>query len=597
MKPIPVPGHLKPYLVEQDASLYTAIDHAAWRYILRISRDFFKGTAHENYLEGLEKTGITTEHIPLLSEMNQRLRKYGWTVVAVSDFIPPAIFMELQSLRILPVCCEMRKLENLSYTPTPDIVHEAAGHAPFLADKSYSDYLAKYGQVSRYAISSDKDYDVYEGIRYLSEVKENPQSTPENIRDAQDKLNVAISRLDYVSEANYLARMNWWTVEYGMVGDLSRPLIYGAGLLSSVGESLSCIQPSTLKIPFSLDCINLSYDITRPQPQLFVTPTFKELSEAIETFADTMAFRRGGVEGLAKAKLSRTLTTSVLDTGVQISGILSEFLLDPQGHPSYLQLKGPCQLSLNDKQLEGHGPEYHAQGYGCPVGPLKGISRALQDLTSKDFEKLGFKSGQKGKLVYKSGVEVEGILFKKVQKKGKTLLLSFKDCTVRLKNQILFQPDWGIFDLSVGLKVVSVFGGAADRVQYAIDTHQIGEKKARPPKSNLTLENKKLDGLYQQVRALREGKKFSNKEWEILQKVHEELERIDRKDWLLRLEMIELEELCSIELPWKSQLMARLFEISRTSKEKKSLIERGLALCQKEPKKTSAQDGFKWAAV
>ena len=119
-----IPEHLREYVTEQNPDLYTWIDHASWRYIMRVSKKFFGEHAHPLYLHGLDATGIATERIPLVSEMDDALRKMGWRAVAINGFIPPAIFLEFQSLRILAIACDMRKLENLGYTPSPDIVHE-----------------------------------------------------------------------------------------------------------------------------------------------------------------------------------------------------------------------------------------------------------------------------------------------------------------------------------------------------------------------------------------------------------------------------------------------------------------------------------------
>src|ERR1051325_5874615 len=89
-----IPSYLTPYIVRQDPSLYTAIDHASWRFILKIAQAFFRENAHQKYLDGLRETGISTDRIPLISEIDEKLRKFGWRAVAVSGFIPPAVFME-----------------------------------------------------------------------------------------------------------------------------------------------------------------------------------------------------------------------------------------------------------------------------------------------------------------------------------------------------------------------------------------------------------------------------------------------------------------------------------------------------------------------
>ena len=95
-----IPEHLLEYITEQDPSLYTPEDHAAWRFIMRVSQKFFSQHAHPLYIRGLKATGISTERIPLISEMNAELNKMGWGAVAVNGFIPPSVFLELQSLKL-----------------------------------------------------------------------------------------------------------------------------------------------------------------------------------------------------------------------------------------------------------------------------------------------------------------------------------------------------------------------------------------------------------------------------------------------------------------------------------------------------------------
>src|SRR5688500_16252499 len=102
----------------------------------------------------------------------------------------------------------MRTLEHLAYTPSPDIVHEAPGHAPIIADQEYANYLRDYGEVSRRAIFSRQDVEVYEAVRELSDIKEDPASTPDRIDAAQKRLDEATAAVDHLSEAALLARMN-----------------------------------------------------------------------------------------------------------------------------------------------------------------------------------------------------------------------------------------------------------------------------------------------------------------------------------------------------------------------------------------------------
>src|SRR5579872_3320418 len=125
-------------------------------------------------------------------------------------------------------------------------------------------------------------------------LKELHGASQKAIEEAEEKLRGIQGNMGEPSEMALLSRLHWWTVEYGLIGTLENPKIYGAGLLSSIGESVSCMSSDVKKIPYTIDAINYSYDITKAQPQLFVTPTFQNLIDVLETFANTMAFRRGG---------------------------------------------------------------------------------------------------------------------------------------------------------------------------------------------------------------------------------------------------------------------------------------------------------------
>ncbi len=569
-----IPEHLRPFIAKQEASLYTPMDHASWRFVLRVSKAYFSSKAHPKYLRGLEEAGISLERIPLIEEMDERLQKFGWRAAPVSGFIPPAVFMEFQSLGILPIACEMRTIDHLAYTPAPDIVHEAAGHAPIIADPEYASYLRAYGEVARKAIFSHQDMEMFEVIRELSDIKENPLSTDSQIATAQKRLDETVARISYVSEATYLARMNWWTVEYGLIGREDEPKIYGAGLLSSVGESYNCLKPEVRRIPFTLDCINTSYDITRPQPQLFVTKDFEELTQVLEEFASTMAFRKGGVEGLAKAKMSGTVTTTVLESGLQISGVLSEFRRDQMGQIVFLKYSGPCQLAHGDLELENQGPSEHPDGFSTPIGLIKGFGKPVSELTQPELESLGFRPGQMGRMEFESGIEVCGSLASQIEQAGRRICLRLNLCTIRWGAEILYLPEWGTFDLACGARVVSVFGGAADRGRYVLATGGY-EQRPRAPKTNLTEANRALNGLYAEIRVLREGRVSGTRLSEALERIHSQLETEHRADWLLRLELLELERDLKSPSAWRDAAHRRLDEIATTADDKRDMIRRG----------------------
>lgn len=519
-----LPSHLKRYIVEQDYSRYTAVDQAVWRFIMRRLKNYLSKHAHESYVDGLRRTGISTESIPKISEMSEKLAAYGWRACAVSGFIPPAAFMELQSLGVLPIACDMRTIEHAMYTPAPDIVHEAAGHAPILINPEFANYLREYAQVAKKAIIDLEDLNIYSAIRHLSDLKENPNATEDEILQANRDLQKATAAAQEPSEAALLARMNWWTAEYGLIGTIEKPKIYGAGLLSSVGESYTALQGETKKIAFSLKCLDFSYDITEPQPQLFVTPSFRVLTEALHEMANTMSFKQGGVFGLNRAKKSRTVNTVELDSGIQISGLLKEFSTH-EGVPTYLQFEGPTQLSYENKVVEGQDTTYHSEGFGSPVGMLKGTTKKLSEYTDTELSRTMFE--------FESGVLVAGKLKNVTRIKSKALIITFADCTVTNKGVVVFKPEWGNYDMVVGATVASVFGGAADREAYGstddFESKRVPERKHSP-------EFLALDEIFKRIRKMRETQYTESEVGIIIDRLNKDFP----KDWLAKLEVYEL---------------------------------------------------------
>lgn len=527
-----LPSHLKKYVVEQNYDRYTAEDQAVWRYILRQLRDFLTTHAHECYLDGLSKTGIHVDEIPRIEVMDRLLSDFGWGAVPVSGFIPPAAFMEFQSLGILPIASDMRSVDHLSYTPAPDIVHEAAGHAPILINDGFAEYLRKYAGVARYAIISKEDLAQYHAIRRLSDVKENPNSSPEEIRSAERDLEKVNKSMTYVSEAGYLSRMNWWTAEYGLIGDLKNPRIYGAGLLSSVGEAKECLTEKVKKVPLDLQCIDVSYDITEPQPQLFVTPDFKTLHDVLEQLAERMSYRRGGAHGLKQALLAKSVNTVQLNSGLQVSGELVHFDLNEQNEAIFVKFQGPCQLSVEEHELAGHGTKRHAHGFSSPLGTIKGIRKGLSEFSKDDLSKVGIRPGESVRLEYESGIFLEGVVQDFHFGRRHLQLMTFSKCEIRRGNELLYNPEWGEFDLAVGEHVTSVFGGPADRGQFGATEDFNAERVPAKSTSKETLDRFRF---YQEIRDCR--KLLNEESWTRLKEDY--LKRSDAP-WLQGIELLEI---------------------------------------------------------
>ncbi len=369
-----LPSHLRRYVVTQDYEAYTPRDHAVWRHVLRRLTSHLRDRAHASYLKGLEAAGIGVERIPSLDEMNQRLERIGWSAVAVRGFVPPAVFTELQSLRVLAIAADIRTHEHIAYTPAPDIIHESAGHAPILLDPRYAEYVQRCGVVGFKAIASLEDQALYEAIRNLSVVKEDPCSTLGDVRSAKERLQGASASRRYVSESTRASRLYWWTAEYGLVGDLEDPRIYGAGLLSSIGEAEHCLTSAVAKWPLSLVCTDTEYDITTMQPQLFVARDFDQLFEVLDAFEATLAWKRGGDFGIEEALRSQSLNHLVLSDGLELSGCVVQrvpgMALSQDLATALVRLDGPIMTSRGGKTLTPlpwHGEAFVAFGQEMPL--------------------------------------------------------------------------------------------------------------------------------------------------------------------------------------------------------------------------------------
>jgi phenylalanine-4-hydroxylase len=315
-----IPPHLRGYVLVQDASRYDEVDQQVWRYVLRRVFARLALTAHPAYTSGLMRTGMSVDRIPDIDEMDERLADFGWRAVCVDGFLPPRAFQEFQAYGLLPVNAEIRTPEHVLYTPSPDIIHEAAGHAPILPEPRYAEYLRRIGLIGTRAFASVDDEGVYRAVYQLSEVKDSLRATPGDVARAEQQLNTALAAVRGVSEAAKISRLYWWTAEYGLVGRVNDYQLFGAGLLSSLGESERCHDANVRKIPLSAKCIETDYDITREQPQLFVARDFDHLHAVLEEVAAGLAQRIGGNYALAAAETSGEVATVELDSGAQVTG-------------------------------------------------------------------------------------------------------------------------------------------------------------------------------------------------------------------------------------------------------------------------------------
>ena len=528
-----LPKHLKQFIKPQVYTDYSPINQAVWRYVMRKNVDYLGKVAHSSYLDGLKKTGLDINNIPNMYGMNRILKQIGWAAVAVDGFIPPNAFMEFQAYNVLVIASDIRQIDNIEYTPSPDIIHEGAGHAPIIANPEYAEYLRRFGEIGCKAISSNKDYELYEAVRLLSILKEAEGTPKTEIAAAEKAVENLQNNMGEPSEMAKIRNLHWWTVEYGLIGTLENPKIYGAGLLSSIGESAWCMKEQVAKVPYSIAAVDQSFDITKPQPQLFVTPDFAYLSEVLEEFANKMALRTGGLSGIKKVIQSNALATIELSTGLQISGTFTN-VIEIDGKPIYIQTTGKTALSYREKELVGHGTINHASGFGSPIGKLKGINLAIEDMSPRDLKAYGIYEAGNVTLEFEGDVTVTGeIITGSRNLQGEIIIISFKNCTVMHNQTPLFLPEWGIYDMAVGKKVTSAFSGPADVNSFDMITHVQKSATIKPTKSH---QKTALEKLYQQVRNIREGNDGNSS----LKNIFQDLKLNHPTDWLLALEIAEI---------------------------------------------------------
>jgi phenylalanine-4-hydroxylase len=257
------------------------------------------------------------------------------------------------------------------------------------------------------------------------------------------------------------------------------------------------------------------------------------LTEVLEEFADRMALRRGGYSGLSKALKSKQLATAELSTGLQVTGVFTH-IIEQDRTVRYIQTTGPTVLSYQNKALVGHESSSHADGFGSPIGKLKGINLAIEDMSPKDLKQYNICEGQQVDLSFDGGVRVQGTIITGTRNlQGKIMLIKFKNCLVTLGAEVLFDPSWGIYDMAIGKKVRSVFAGPADptSVDLAVTINHYESHEGTGSSKYLA-----LVGLYQKAS---DHIKARTLDLKVISDLRKALDKDHPSDWLLLLTLYE----------------------------------------------------------
>jgi phenylalanine-4-hydroxylase len=286
-----------------------------------------------------------------------------------------------------------------------------------------------------------------------------------------------------------------------------------------------------------------------------------------------MAFRIGGAYGLQKAVESKSTCTAVYSSGLQVTGTFTEFRVDSD-MLSFIKTSGPSALSVNNKQLKGHGKEYHKDGFSSPVGKLKHHAKPLEDFTVEELASAGIVVDMPTILDFEGGVNVSGTVKNIVSVEGKIIIITFDNCTVTGNNgETLFDPSWGVYDMAVGEKITSVFCGAADKDAFVEIAYKSATGTHHVTYDDRTIE---LHKLYHQVRTRR----HTGGDYGYLGNVWRKLQMDHHDDWLCSLEILELLDHENAEPELAEEIRAFLKHKAATEPEYTKLINDGFYLIE-----------------
>jgi len=235
-----MPESLTTAFIQQDWDAYSESQHAVWETLYARRMPALRQTASRVFLEGAQAIGLDAICIPVLATLNRRLvSRTGWSAVPVEGFLPAGEFFQCLSRRMFPTTVTIRPADRLDYVPEPDIFHDVFGHVPLHADPVFADFLQRFGELAAAA------------------------ATPE-----------ATERM---------ARLFWFTVEFGLIREGGEVKVYGSGLISSHADALNALGPTCERRPFVLEqVLDQGFRIDELQPVLFVVEDFGQLFEAVE---------------------------------------------------------------------------------------------------------------------------------------------------------------------------------------------------------------------------------------------------------------------------------------------------------------------------
>lgn len=234
-----IPQRLSGPVPEHDQIVYPNYpesDQESWRFLFERQMKFLPGRACDEYLNGSKKLNFTPGRIPALKDLSRIFfNTTGWKIARVPGLIHEENFFELLRRKVFPSTDYIRSKEELDYTPAPDLFHDMFGHMPLLTNMNFASFYQKFGEVAMKA----------KGI-----------------------------------QRKYLETFHWFTVEFGLIRQQDGMRIYGAGIISSLGEVQHALSDNVEVKDFNPDVIvKKDYDVWHLQPVLFAIESFDQLEQ------------------------------------------------------------------------------------------------------------------------------------------------------------------------------------------------------------------------------------------------------------------------------------------------------------------------------
>ncbi|MGE5812670.1 MAG: phenylalanine 4-monooxygenase [Ignavibacteria bacterium] len=234
-----IPQRLSGPVPEHDQIVYPNYpesDQESWRFLFERQMKFLPGRACDEYLNGSKKLNFTPGRIPALKDLSRIFfNTTGWKIARVPGLIHEENFFELLRRKVFPSTDYIRSKEELDYTPAPDLFHDMFGHMPLLTNMNFASFYQKFGEVAMKA----------KGI-----------------------------------QRKYLETFHWFTVEFGLIRQQDGMRIYGAGIISSLGEVQHALSDKVEVKDFNPDgIVKQDYDVWHLQPVLFAIESFDQLEQ------------------------------------------------------------------------------------------------------------------------------------------------------------------------------------------------------------------------------------------------------------------------------------------------------------------------------